>query len=93
MQVSVAYTEPGVAFWRSIEVPEGCTVREAIERSGLLDQFPAIDLTLQKVGVFGKIVKLDTPLRPGDRVEVYRPIVCDPQSVSRRQSAHAQDEE
>jgi putative ubiquitin-RnfH superfamily antitoxin RatB of RatAB toxin-antitoxin module len=36
------------------------------------------------VGVFGNIVKLATPLKPGDRVEVYRPITCDPETVPRR---------
>jgi len=44
----------------------------------------AIDLETQKVGVFGRLVKLDAPLRPGDRVEIYRPITCDPQTVPRR---------
>ena len=45
---------------------------------------PHIDLAAQKVGVFGKIVKLETALRPADRVEIYRPITCDPQTVPRR---------
>ena len=43
--------------------------------------FPHIDLATQKVGIFGKIAKLDTALRLGDRVEIYRPITCDPQTI------------
>lgn len=84
MQIGVTYTEPPRQFWLNLDVPEGATVLEAIERSGVLSQFPHIDLATQKVGVFGKVVKLDAALRPGDRVEIYRAITCDPQTVPRR---------
>jgi uncharacterized protein len=86
MQVGVTYTEPTQQFWLNLDVPEGATVREAIERSGVLRQFPNIDLETQKVGIFAKVVKLETPLRAGDRVEIYRAIICDPQTVPRRDS-------
>jgi putative ubiquitin-RnfH superfamily antitoxin RatB of RatAB toxin-antitoxin module len=68
-------------------VPEGATVQDAIERSGVLANHPGIDLCSQKVGVFGKVVALDTALQPGDRVEIYRPIICDPTQVPRRSGA------
>lgn len=84
MQVGVAYSEPAQQSWVNIEVPENTTVGEAIARSGLLAQYPHIDLEAQKVGIFGKVVKLDAPLKPGDRVEIYRPIIADPQTVPRR---------
>ncbi len=92
MQIGVAYSESGQQIWLNIEVPDECTVRAAIDRSGILRQFPAIDLDAQKVGIFGRLVKLDAPLRPGDRVEIYRPITCDPQTVPRRDGA-GDDEE
>ena len=91
MQVGITYTEPTQQFWLNLDVPEGATVREAIERSGVLKQFPQIDLTAQKVGIYSKVVKLDAPLRAGDRVEIYRPITCDPQTVPRRDSADEDD--
>lgn len=84
MQIGVTYSEPGQQIWLNIEVPEGATAREAIERSGILKQFPHIDLEAQKVGIFGRLVKPDAALRAGDRVEIYRPITCDPQTVPRR---------
>ncbi|HRL78543.1 MAG TPA: RnfH family protein [Candidatus Accumulibacter phosphatis] len=92
MQVGVAYSEAGQQIWLTIEVPDESTVRQVIDRSGILKSFPTIDLQTQKVGVFGRLVKLDTPLRPGDRVEIYRPITCDPQTVPRRDGA-GDDEE
>lgn len=86
MQIGVAYSEPGQQVWLNIEVPDTTTVQEAIERSGILKQFPHIDLAAQKIGVFGKLAKLDAALRPGDRVEIYRAIICDPATVPRKDS-------
>ncbi|HXE38052.1 MAG TPA: RnfH family protein, partial [Azonexus sp.] len=68
MQIGVAYSEPGQQIWLNIEVPDESSVKEAIERSGILRQFPHIDLSTQKVGVFGRLVKLDAAIKPGDRI-------------------------
>jgi len=84
MNVGVCYATPARQVWLKIEVPDGSTVRDAIELSGLLSQFPAIDLEGQKVGIFGKISKLDAVLKEGERVEIYRPIIADPEQVERR---------
>jgi len=84
MQIGVAYSEPGQQIWLNIEVPDAAKVGEAIERSGILRQFPHLDLAAQKVGVFGRLVKLDAALRPGDRIEIYRAIIADPETVPRR---------
>lgn len=84
MQIGVAYSEPGQQIWLNIEVPDESTVNDAIDRSGILKQFPYIDLAAQKVGVFGRLVKLDAALRPGDRIEIYRAIIADPETVPRR---------
>lgn len=84
MQIGVAYSEPGQQIWLNIEVPDDSTVKDAIERSGILKQFPHIDLGVQKVGVFGRLVKPEAGLKPGDRIEIYRPIIADPATVPRR---------
>lgn len=84
MQIGVAYSEPGNQLWLNIEVPDDSSVQAAIERSGILKQCPHIDLGVQKVGIFGKLVKLDAVLRPGDRIEIYRAIIADPETVPRR---------
>lgn len=75
MDVSVAYAGQYAQAWVPIKVDDDCTVQLAIERSGILQQFPEINLNSMKVGIFGKFTKLDNPLKPGDRIEIYRPII------------------
>ncbi|MBL1264228.1 RnfH family protein [Candidatus Methylomicrobium oryzae] len=84
MNVGVCYAEADRQTWLRLEVPDDSTVQQAIELSGLLAQYPHIDLGKQKVGIFGKLAKLDAPVREGDRVEIYRPITADPNQVKRR---------
>lgn len=91
MKVGVAYATPGRQAWLTVEVPDGATVQDAIERSGILKQFPEIDLTTQRVGVFGKFAALDAALAEGARVEIYRAITCDPKTVPRRSNTTAAD--
>lgn len=84
MKVRIAYASPTRQVWLSVEVPDSATIKDAIERSGILQQFPEIDLEQQKVGIFSKLSKLDATLADGDRIEIYRPITCDPKTVKRR---------
>ena len=84
MNVGVAYADKFKQVWLKLEVPDESTVRQAIEHSGLLQQFPEIDLEKQKVGIFGKVTKLDARVEEGSRIEIYRPITADPELVERR---------
>lgn len=93
MQVGIAYAEHGQQVWLTIEVPDETTAAEAIGQSGILQMFPGIDLSAQRIGVFGKVVKPEMPLRAGDRVEIYRPIICDPQTVPRRDGFGTADDD
>jgi uncharacterized protein len=93
MQIAVAYSEPSQQIWLRLEVPEDSTVEQAIIKSGILRQFPTLDLTEQKVGIFGKLAKLDALLKPGDRVEIYRSIIADPKTVPRRRMSDEDDDD
>ncbi len=84
MNIGVAYADKFKQLWLKLEVPDGSTVKQAIDQSGLLEQFPEIDLSRQKVGIFGKITKLDAVVAEGSRIEVYREITADPEMVERR---------
>ncbi|KPC55277.1 RnfH family protein [Amantichitinum ursilacus] len=70
----------------SLKVPEGTTAEDAVRRSGILNDFPEIDLGKNKLGIFAKAVKNDTVLREKDRVEIYRPLIADPKEVRRQRA-------
>lgn len=86
-QVEVAYALPDVQVILPVDVEEGATLRQAIERSGVLNRYPEIDLAVNKVGVFGRLAKLDETLRARDRVEIYRPLIADPKEVRKQRAA------
>lgn len=85
--VEVIYARPERQEMVRVELPSGSTLLQAIEVSGLLQKFPEIDLAQNKVGIFGKLGKLDTVLRSRDRVEIYRPLIADPKEVRRQRAA------
>jgi len=87
IQVEVAYALPDEQIVRVVEGEPGMTVQEAIERSGILELHPEIDLSKNKVGVFGKAARLDAVLYPGDRVEIYRPLIADPKEARKKRAA------
>ncbi|MBP7881572.1 MAG: RnfH family protein [Candidatus Methylopumilus sp.] len=86
--VEIAYALPTQQVIIPVKLTEGMTAETAIKQSGILDKFPEIDLNVNKIGLFGKLNKLDVELRHLDRVEIYRPLIADPKEV-RRQRAEA----
>jgi len=89
-RVEVAYARQDEQRILSVAAGKGLTVREAIEQSGILRRFPEIDLTVNRVGVFGKLAQLDQVLEPGDRVEIYRPLIADPKAMRKQRAAQGQ---
>lgn len=87
MKVEVAYARPDQQLILEVMLPEGSSIEQAIEQSGILQRFPEIDLAVNKLGVFGKLSKKTAELKAGDRVEIYRPLIADPKEVRRKREA------
>ena len=87
INVEVAYALPDEQVIIPLAVNGDATLRDAIRQSGILQSYPDINLDVNKVGIFGKLSKLDTPLKPGDRVEIYRTLIADPKEVRRKRAA------
>ena len=85
--VEVAYALPEEQVIISIKVPTKFNVKQAIERSGVQKKFPSIDLSKNKVGIFGKKTTLDHLLKDRDRIEIYRPLILDPKEMRRKRAA------
>lgn len=86
IEVSVVYALPDVQTVVELQVHSGTTAADAIAKSGILSDFPEIDLEKNKIGIYGKVDKLDKVLQEKDRVEIYRAITCDPKEVRRQRA-------
>ncbi|AXE36928.1 RnfH family protein [Chromobacterium phragmitis] len=86
LNVEVAYARPDRQWLVALNLPEGATVQGAALASGILEVCPELDRSALKLGVFGKAAKPDAPLREGDRVEIYRPLLADPKEVRRQRA-------
>ena len=86
MAVEVAYALPAQQVILALDVARNATIEDVIRQSGILERFPDIDLAVNRVGVFGKLAKLADTLHPGDRVEIYRPLIADPKQVRKQRA-------
>ncbi len=87
IHVEVAYARADEQLILALDVEPGTTLKQAVERSGMLERFPEIDLAKSKLGIFGKLGKADAELKAGDRVEIYRPLIADPKEVRKKRAA------
>lgn len=87
INVQVVYALPQRQDLVELKLPEGATVQQAVEASGLMQRYPDIDPVKGRFGVFAKLVKSDQTLRDQDRVEIYRPLIADPKEVRRQRAA------
>lgn len=86
ISIEVAYGEASKQKIIVLKAHEGITARQAVERSGMVRFFPHLDLQALELGIFSNACAPDTPLRAGDRVEIYRPLLCDPKEMRRRRA-------
>ncbi|ATZ12304.1 RnfH family protein [Erwinia amylovora] len=87
--VEVVYALPDKQYIYNVKVPQGSSVEQAINASGLLQLRPEINLQENKVGIFSRPVKLMDEVNSGDRVEIYRPLIADPKDLRRQRAERA----
>ena len=89
VEIEIVYATRAKQKLLTLEVPAGTSAIEAIERSGLKKDFPAMEVDVNALGVFGRKVAADYLMQPGDRLEIYRRLKVDPKEI-RRQRAKKQ---
>lgn len=91
--IEVAYAKPDAQILLSVQVPLGTTLLEAVERSGIVRQFPEINLQAATLGIFSRIEKNPASyiVQEGDRVEIYRPLLIDPKEARKARAEKAKN--
>lgn len=90
--IELVYALPEEQTLMALHVDIDSTVEQAITESGILVQYPVIDLAINKVGIWNKVAKLNQKLEEGDRIEIYRPMIADPKEVRKRRAEKAKEE-
>ena len=84
LSVEIVYALPGMTLARELCLPAGATVGQALCAAADLPEFAALDLPARPVAVFGRRAEPGQVLKPGDRIEVLRPLPQDPKEARRR---------
>ncbi|EIJ36580.1 RnfH family protein [Thiothrix nivea] len=87
IRIEVIYPLPHEQLLLETQVPAGSNIRDGILASGILERYPELDIGTLEAGIFGKMAKLDVPLRERDRIEIYRPLIADPKAVRKQRAA------
>ncbi|WP_440875449.1 RnfH family protein [Thalassotalea sp. PLHSN55] len=92
LQLEVVYGLPHKQKILTFSVESPCTIEQAITQSNIIEVFPEIDLTVNKVGIWNRVAKLSDLVNDLDRIEIYRPLIADPKEVRKRRAEKAKEE-
>ena len=88
MRVHVAWVGDGREALVALELPEGASVEDAVAKAA-----PELEAGVRSgelvCAIFGRRVERFAPLADHDRVEITRPLACDPKTARRRRAARA----
>lgn len=90
--IEVVYGTPERQKIITLCVAENTTIEQAVLASGIIKEFPEIDLTINNVGIWNRAAKLTDMLHDLDRIEIYRPLIADPKEVRKRRAEKAKEE-
>jgi putative ubiquitin-RnfH superfamily antitoxin RatB of RatAB toxin-antitoxin module len=71
-----------IPFHSTLSLKLGATVLDALTDAKVYQIHP--ETKNLPVGIYAKLVTLDTVLKDGDRIEIYRPLTIDPKEKRRR---------
>lgn len=83
IEIEVVYcAQPSAIDRVELALPDGSTLGAALAASGLLARHGFSEEAVL-AGIWGRKQPLGTLLRSRDRVEIYRPLQCDPKEARR----------
>lgn len=85
LKVEIMYITPEhKPIQLALELESGATVSDALILSGIYQSYP--ETKTLPIGIYAKLVPLDTVLKAGDRMEIYRPLALDPKETRRKKA-------
>ena len=87
MKIEIVHAQPQRSIAKSLTMPPGATIADALGLAALDQDFHGVDLMNAGVGIFGKVARRDAALKEGDRIEIYRPLLEEPKLARRKRSS------
>lgn len=79
IKITVIYALSNIQYIKEVNIRSNSTVKDAILASNLLNKMKKnIQYFKNKIGIYNKLVRLNTNLKNGDRIEIYRNLIIDP---------------
>lgn len=87
MKITLVYSPKArdVREW-TLEVPQGHSLEDAVNESGIYVDFPDLKMLIQNqnmLGIWGRGALPDQILQENDRIEIYRELRVDPKTARR----------
>jgi putative ubiquitin-RnfH superfamily antitoxin RatB of RatAB toxin-antitoxin module len=89
LTVEIVYAAPQRTIVKTLYLPAGSVVADALRSAALDPEFLGIDLANSAVGIFGILATSEQRLEQGDRIEIYRPLTRDPKTARRERAKQA----
>jgi putative ubiquitin-RnfH superfamily antitoxin RatB of RatAB toxin-antitoxin module len=89
IRVEIVYAQPQRSIAKSLSLPPGALIADALKLAAQADDFQDMDLASATVGIFGQVASRDRPLQDGDRIEIYRPLLEEPKLARRTRAKKA----
>ena len=86
LRISVAIALPQRQEVVELQLPEGSRVADALQAAQVRERLRELEAGLLDTGIWSRRCSGDTPLRDGDRVEIYRPLAADPKAMRRERA-------
>lgn len=89
IRVEIVYAQPQRSIAKSLTMPPGALIADALKLAALEEDFQGLDLANATVGIFGQVASRDRPLKDGDRIEIYRALLEEPKLARRTRAKKA----
>ncbi|QCI21559.1 RnfH family protein [Buchnera aphidicola (Hyadaphis tataricae)] len=84
IKVTVVYALPNIQHFIVVCMNIGDTVKDSIIKSNITKFMENNSLYHLQVGIYNKKVSLNSKIKDGDRIEIYRNLIVDPKERRRK---------
>jgi putative ubiquitin-RnfH superfamily antitoxin RatB of RatAB toxin-antitoxin module len=86
IRVEIVYAQPQRSIVKSLSLPPDALIADALKLAAMDENFQGVDLANAAVGIYGQVAGRERPLKNGDRIEIYRPLLEEPKLARRKRA-------